>query len=110
HHAMHVSTPIACCKSLLLGDFFAVVSRKPVFIAIDLWMLAGGYGLHALRIYRGHPSATGQTPDTWPRNELIAPSFEKPQLVMFAHPRCPCTKASLGELELLAARAQGRFE
>jgi hypothetical protein len=29
---------------------------------------------------------------------------------MFAHPRCPCTKASLGELEQLVTRAQNQFE
>lgn len=28
---------------------------------------------------------------------------------MFAHPRCPCTKASLAELESLAAKAKNRF-
>ena len=29
---------------------------------------------------------------------------------MFAHPRCPCTKASLGELEQLVAHAGNQFE
>src|SRR5882724_1733252 len=26
---------------------------------------------------------------------------------MFAHPRCPCTRATLGELELVMARCEG---
>jgi hypothetical protein len=30
-----------------------------------------------------------------------------PTLVMFAHPRCPCTRASLGELERLVAEVGG---
>jgi hypothetical protein len=35
---------------------------------------------------------------------------KKPLLVMFAHPRCPCTKASLGELEQLVRLAKGQFD
>ncbi|MDB6139663.1 MAG: redB [Verrucomicrobiaceae bacterium] len=30
-------------------------------------------------------------------------------LVMFAHPRCPCSSASIGELATLMARCQGRL-
>src|SRR6185437_2675834 len=37
-------------------------------------------------------------------------SAAQPQLIMFAHPKCPCTQASLGELEALAAQANGKFE
>jgi hypothetical protein len=29
---------------------------------------------------------------------------------MFAHPRCPCTRASLGELEKIMARCQGAVD
>jgi hypothetical protein len=29
---------------------------------------------------------------------------------MFAHPRCPCTRASIGELEQLMSDCQGRLE
>ncbi len=31
-------------------------------------------------------------------------------LVMIAHPRCPCTRATLGELARLMAKAQGRLK
>jgi hypothetical protein len=82
-------------------------------IAISLvffWAIAIAAGFHALMVYKGHAGSAGKMPTAWPPNNLIAASSIRPQLVMFAHPRCPCTKASLGELELLVAQAQGKFD
>ena len=75
-----------------------------------MWILATGFGLHLLLSYKGKAGASGQPPSTWPANELISVSSPKPLLVMFAHPRCPCTKASLAELEQLIASANNQFE
>lgn len=66
--------------------------------------------MQALLIYKGKPGTTGPSPQSWPKNEVIPQPATKPLLLMFAHPRCPCTKASLGELELLAAQAKDRFD
>ena len=81
-----------------------------VFVSTVLWMFALGFGLHAMMVYKGRPGPVGQTPDSWPKNGLIALPATHPELVMFAHPKCPCTRASLGELEALAAQANGKFE
>src|SRR6266566_874219 len=61
-------------------------------------------------IYKGKAGSPGQPPSAWPCNDLISLSSNKPLLIMFAHPRCPCTKASLGELEHLVARAKNQCE
>src|SRR6266567_5583471 len=87
-----------------------MVRRKLVVVLIVCWTMAVSYGLHALMLYKGKPGSVGGTPEIWPRNELLNPSPDKPQLVMFAHPMWPCTRASLGELELLAAQAKGKFD
>src|SRR5438552_1877557 len=84
--------------------------KRGVIVLISCWALAVAAGLHSLMLYKGKAGTAGQTPTTWPRNELIALSPDKPLLIMFAHPRCPCTRASLGELELLAAQPQGKFD
>jgi hypothetical protein len=34
---------------------------------------------------------------------------DRPELVMFVHPRCPCSRASLAELERLMAACDGRL-
>ncbi|MDB6027424.1 MAG: hypothetical protein JWM68_3647 [Verrucomicrobiales bacterium] len=83
--------------------------RHKLLLLIILWGTITAFGLHSLMTYKGTPGAVGHTPETWPHNELIANPSAKPLLVMFAHPRCPCTKASLGELELLVAQAKDRF-
>jgi len=101
---------LALANLLRWATFFSVVKRVSIVAVIAFWLLAVGYGLNALMIYKGMPGASGSVPDAWPQNELFTPSFKKPQLVMFAHPRCPCTRASLQELELAAARAPGDFD
>jgi hypothetical protein len=39
----------------------------------------------------------------WPRESAIARDGERFSLVMFLHPQCPCSRASVGELERLLA-------
>jgi hypothetical protein len=85
-----------------------VVKSKRIMILVAAWVIAIGYGFHSLLAYKGRPGSTGKIPEVWPRNTLITRSTDKPHLVMFAHPRCPCTRASLGELELLVARAKDK--
>ena len=88
----------------------SMFGHRLVFFFAILWIFAVGYGLHAMMVYKGRPGPVGQTPDSWPKNGVVALSAAQPQLIMFAHPKCPCTQASLGELEALAAQANGKFE
>jgi hypothetical protein len=101
---------ISTCKGATMNRVFSMFRRHKLSVLIALWVMTVAFGLHALMVYKGIPGTAGPTPETWPENELIALPAKKPLLVMFAHPRCPCTKASLGELELLAAQAKDRFE
>jgi hypothetical protein len=43
----------------------------------------------------------------WPQDTLVSRGDHGPTLVMFAHPRCPCTRASLTELENVLAQQPG---
>ena len=45
----------------------------------------------------------------WPESSRLRRVSDKHHLVMFAHPRCPCTRASIGELALIMARVHGRL-
>lgn len=51
------------------------------------------------------PGDQAAAPARWPAGSSIARAAERPTLVMFAHPRCPCTRASLGELRAALASA-----
>ena len=44
----------------------------------------------------------------WPTGTVAALADADYTVVMFAHPRCPCTRASLSELQQLANAARGR--
>jgi hypothetical protein len=85
-----------------------MVTRK-LHLLVVVWIFAVCLGLHWLMAYKGKTGMVVHPSDHWLPNELIALSSNKPLLVMFAHPKCPCTRASLEELALLAARAKDRF-
>jgi hypothetical protein len=44
----------------------------------------------------------------WPSVSVVARQAGKPTLLMFAHPHCPCTRASIGELAQIMAHAVGK--
>lgn len=91
-------------------------ARKPavrfslvrVFLAVT-WMTIVTGGMLAMIRYASAPGAASPSPSQWPARSHIFPDAKMPMLVMFAHPRCPCTKASVEELAQLAADCQGRF-
>src|ERR1051325_11396625 len=72
------------------------------------WLSAVGFGLHRLWRYENEPGSAVKAPGRWPASSQIKPDHSHATLVMFAHPQCPCTRASVGELALLMARCQGR--
>jgi hypothetical protein len=53
--------------------------------------------------------ASGSAPPSWPEPPSASTAPGQARLVMLAHPRCPCTRASLAELARLMAQANGRL-
>src|SRR5262244_4638220 len=89
----------------------AGLSTKLVILAATVWVTAivGGFGF--LWIYKSKPGLVQQqAPPTWPRDSRLARSADRATLVMFAHPRCPCTRASIHELAQLMARLHDQLE
>jgi hypothetical protein len=73
-----------------------------------LWLLMVGAGIATLWSYESTPGVAAAAPDRWPAASRIKLASGHPTLVMSAHPRCPCTRASIGELARLMTEAQGR--
>ena len=71
------------------------------------WSIVVALGSLALLMYEDAPGHAGAAPARWPDGSQVPRAADRPTLVMFAHPRCPCTRASVGELALLMARSQG---
>lgn len=76
---------------------------------VSLWFLLILSGAHALLRYESTPGAPGTPPAIWPSRTGIVRPPGKFTLVMLSHPDCPCTRASLAELESVIARTQGQL-
>lgn len=84
-------------------------SRGWLVAAIGLWCLLAGAGLFAVNRCQGVAGEPGKPPAAWPRESTIAHDG-RPALLLFAHPRCPCTRASLTELNRLVAEYGDRLD
>lgn len=73
-----------------------------------LWLLIVGAGVGLLWKYESTPGVAAATPARWPSGSSIKPDADRATLVMLAHPHCPCTRASIGELARLMTQARGR--
>jgi len=71
-----------------------------------IWLATVGGGMGVLLVYDFTPGKDSEfVPKVWPAG--LPRAADRPTLVMFAHPKCPCTRASIGELAVLMARCQG---
>lgn len=70
------------------------------------WGLAVVGGFVVLMGYQNAPGRAAEAPTEWPAASTLAPASEHGTLLVFAHPRCPCTRATMGELERLLRHAQ----
>jgi hypothetical protein len=65
-------------------------------------------GTFLMVAYANTPGEAGAPPASWPKSSRLPRSPQKATLVMFIHPHCPCSRASISELALLMAHCQGR--
>jgi hypothetical protein len=79
-----------------------------VVTLVVLWAAAVLVGGALLVRYKSRPGDAGRAPDRWPAGSAIARDAGRPTLLMFVHPDCPCSRASLRELATLAARRVDR--
>ena len=78
-------------------------SQRALWAVLVVWLASVGTGLAWLMAYDNTPGTAANAPGGWPAGTTLARDAAGPTLVMLAHPRCDCTRASIGELaELLA--------
>src|SRR5688500_6181993 len=99
-----------------LSDSNAIEIRRPSgrarwawWTLVAVWLTLALGGMFAIFRYTNTPSTTDVAPAAWPAESRLSRSRERPTLVMFAHPHCPCTRASIAELSKLAARVSDRL-
>jgi hypothetical protein len=72
------------------------------------WSGALAFGIRTLVNYENAPGAVGAVAQLWPTRSKIPLAQGQPTLVMLAHPRCPCTDASVDELAKALAQVPGK--
>jgi len=84
-------------------------SRLILLIGTVSWLSIAVLGLWVLWGYETTPGIAAESPRQWPADSRIHLSADYPTLVMLAHPHCPCTRASIGELASIMAHGEGRL-
>ena len=85
--------------------------KKPTILValILVWIVSIFSGLKILGSYANTPGEVGRNSTVWPRGSHIAlPKDRRPTFVLFLHPKCSCSRASVGELDVLMARTNGK--
>jgi hypothetical protein len=83
--------------------------NRLILIAASIaWLLMVCAGLGVLWNYESTPGVAAAAPARWPAESRLRRPLDRATLVMLAHPHCPCTRASIGELARLMTQAEGR--
>jgi hypothetical protein len=80
-------------------------ARLPILAGLAAWLLTVGVGLTMLWAYAETPGPSATADATWPVAATVARDTRTPVLLLFLHPHCPCSRATIGELARLLARA-----
>ena len=75
--------------------------------ALLAWLLVIGSGFASLLTYQMRAGVPAVAPGAWPSGAGLRLDPQRYNLVMFAHPKCPCTDASLEELRIVLAQDGG---
>ncbi len=73
------------------------------------WLVLISFGLVKLYNYEFKAGPSGHVVTHWPSESQIHLDNKPYHLIMVAHPRCPCTRATLSELESIMAQTQGKL-
>jgi hypothetical protein len=74
-----------------------------------IWAAAVAGGFAVLWRYKSTPADQERPPARWPAQSRLTLSRDRPTLLVFAHPHCPCTQATITEVGRLLARTHDRI-
>ena len=88
----------------------AQFTKLKVSALLALWLAGVAAGLFWLTDYAYHANPQAHAQTHWPADTGIQPAPDKPTLLLVGHPQCPCTRATLGELDRLLARRADKLK
>jgi hypothetical protein len=83
--------------------------KQPIALLAVAWLLVVGFGLARLWTYAESAGPSAKAPRSWPAATRVERHPSRSTLVMFVHPQCACTRATLGELAILMRSVHGRL-
>jgi len=87
-------------------DRSSAKSSFRTIIAALIWLGVTVTATLLMVAYANAPGQSGSPPMIWPKSSQVPRDADHPTLVMFVHPHCPCSKASISELSLLMTYCQ----
>jgi hypothetical protein len=79
--------------------------RPLIAVALVVWLLTIVTGMAMLWAYADTPGPPATAKAMWPAEASFTRDTRGPVLVLFLHPQCPCSRATIGELARLRAGA-----
>jgi hypothetical protein len=105
-HAAELKQTVA---GMQLANILSVTAfRIKSLMVSTLWLAIVSVCMVGLWRYRNASGDTLSVPPHWPAGAAFVPDPAVDTLVLFAHPKCPCTRATVGELNRLMAKCEGR--
>lgn len=89
------------------GIWRIAVRSWPSLTALVCWAIAIGLGFYLLARYEMSPGVAAAPPLAWPVDSGLDRAADRATLVIAVHPRCPCSRATMNELEQVMIRYQG---
>lgn len=80
------------------------ITVKQAISLMTVWLILVGLLFSILLNYKQTAGTASQVVEHWPQHSKIVPIPGKFNLVLFAHPQCPCTRSSIQELAKLMKR------
>ncbi|MEO8128921.1 MAG: RedB protein [Bryobacteraceae bacterium] len=82
----------------------------PLVAATILWASAVCFGVNLLMRYSTTPGQAAVPPAALLADLGVFPAQGRSTLLIFAHPQCPCSRATLGELAVIMAHRRGTVD
>ena len=85
--------------------------RRPILIATLLitWAVAVAAGVGSLWKYETQAGPAVVTHAHWPAGAVVGLDSSRANLLLWLHPHCPCSRATLGELARVMTRCEGKI-
>lgn len=83
-------------------------NRLEIIAALSIWLPAVVFGFSSLQSYSTTPGNPGSPPLHWPKYSPIKQIEDRADILMFLHPQCSCSRATVSELEIVMAESKRR--